>query len=140
MDLHRLARAIVAAAAEDARLARAEFDDARRWFVASGEQHREPLGAEVWLFDPAFGHVLLIETTGTACAPTPGRPATGGEAEVSGVGAAPVPGAVGSPTRPGVSDPRVAAGHPQGAARISTGPRVRSVSRVPSGTHGEARP
>ena len=61
MDPDRSPRDIVAAAAEDARLARAEFDDARRWFARAGEQHREPLGAEVWVFDPAFGHVLLIE-------------------------------------------------------------------------------
>lgn len=61
MDLDRLSPEVFAAAVGDARLARAEFDDARRWFAAAGEQHRAPLGAEVWVFDPAFAHVLLIE-------------------------------------------------------------------------------
>ncbi|MEV0037536.1 NUDIX domain-containing protein [Streptomyces sp. NPDC050804] len=50
------------AALADARLATLEFDDAREWLERAREKRPvEPFGAEVWVTDPAFSHVLLVK-------------------------------------------------------------------------------
>lgn len=48
-------------AVADARLAAFEFDDARAWLEQARRRPMEPLAAEVWVTDPAFEHVLLVE-------------------------------------------------------------------------------
>jgi 8-oxo-dGTP diphosphatase len=66
------ATAATDAAAADADLARMEFDNARSWYARSRaapappgsgttREHRTPLAVEVWVFDPALTHVLLVE-------------------------------------------------------------------------------
>ncbi len=45
----------------DARLAALEFDDARAWLEQARQRPMEPLAAEVWVTDPHFDHVLLVE-------------------------------------------------------------------------------
>lgn len=49
------------AAVADARLAVLEFEDARTWLDRARQGPMEPLAAEVWVTDPAFGHVLLVK-------------------------------------------------------------------------------
>lgn len=48
-------------AVADARLAALEFDGARAWLDEARRHPMEPLAAEVWVTDPAFEHVLLVE-------------------------------------------------------------------------------
>lgn len=50
----------VQAAVVDARLAGMEFDDAQAWLRARPTL-TEPLAAEVWVTDPAYSHVLLVQ-------------------------------------------------------------------------------
>jgi 8-oxo-dGTP diphosphatase len=52
----------VEAAVADAGRAVAEFDEARAWLAAAARTPdvMEPLGAEVWVFDEALTHVLLV--------------------------------------------------------------------------------
>ncbi|MER7540719.1 NUDIX domain-containing protein [Streptomyces sp. NPDC097704] len=45
----------------DARLAAWEFDGARAWLEVARRHPMEPLAAEVWVTDPAFGYVLLVK-------------------------------------------------------------------------------
>lgn len=47
-------------AVADARLAISEFDDARAWLHARPEL-TDPLAAEIWVFDRAYSHVLLVQ-------------------------------------------------------------------------------
>ncbi|MDW4907821.1 NUDIX domain-containing protein [Streptomyces sp. ADMS] len=49
------------AALADARLAALEFDGARAWLEDARQGPMEPLAAEVWVTDPTFSHVLLVE-------------------------------------------------------------------------------
>lgn len=49
------------AALADARLAALEFDGARAWLENARQGPMEPLAAEVWVTDPTFSHVLLVE-------------------------------------------------------------------------------
>lgn len=50
------------AAIADARLAAVEFDGARAWLDRRVRRlPMEPFAAEVWVVDPALGHVLLVE-------------------------------------------------------------------------------
>ncbi|WP_189159846.1 NUDIX hydrolase [Lentzea pudingi] len=48
------------AAVADACLATSEFDDALAWLRARPEL-TEPLAAEIWVIDPTYSHVLLVE-------------------------------------------------------------------------------
>lgn len=48
------------AAVADARLAAMEFDDAQAWLRAR-QTLMEPLAAEVWVTDPTYTHVLLVQ-------------------------------------------------------------------------------
>ena len=48
------------AAVTDANLAEAEFDEARAWLETAMEGPMHPIAAEVWAFDEAFLHVLLV--------------------------------------------------------------------------------
>jgi len=50
----------LSAAVTDARLAEAEFDSARAWLEETRPSLTEPIAAEVWAFDTAFQHVLLV--------------------------------------------------------------------------------
>ncbi|MFD0371105.1 NUDIX hydrolase [Streptomyces sp. NPDC127114] len=52
---------IVEQAVVDARLAALEFDGARAWLDEARRHRMEPLAAEVWVTDPTFEHVLLVE-------------------------------------------------------------------------------
>ncbi|MFD9223527.1 NUDIX domain-containing protein [Streptomyces sp. NPDC060064] len=52
---------VLQAAQTDARLARAEFDDASQWLAAAGHGPMEPLAAEVWVFDQGLARVLLVK-------------------------------------------------------------------------------
>ncbi|MFD8478306.1 NUDIX domain-containing protein [Kitasatospora sp. NPDC059673] len=52
----------LAAAAADAASAAAEYANARHWFATALRTGRvEPLGAEVWVFDPTLTQVLLVQ-------------------------------------------------------------------------------
>ena len=68
----------------DARAAAAEHDDALAWLEAAVQGPMEPVAAEVWAFDEAFAHVLLVRHRWRGWVPpggrveageTPGRPA-----------------------------------------------------------------
>jgi 8-oxo-dGTP diphosphatase len=48
------------AASTDAHRAEAEFDDARAWLERALTGPMDPVAAEVWAFDEAFEHVLLV--------------------------------------------------------------------------------
>jgi 8-oxo-dGTP diphosphatase len=48
------------AAVSDAETALLEFDQARSWFRAALAGAVEPLGAEVWVLDPALEQVVLV--------------------------------------------------------------------------------
>lgn len=48
------------AAVADAWLATSEFDDARAWLHARPEL-TDPLAAEIWVLDPTYSHVLLVQ-------------------------------------------------------------------------------
>ncbi|MFB6984442.1 NUDIX domain-containing protein [Streptomyces sp. NPDC056304] len=48
-------------AVADARLAVLEFDGARAWLDEARRHPMEPLAAEVWVTEPAFEHVLLVQ-------------------------------------------------------------------------------
>lgn len=48
------------AAVADARLAISEFDDAREWLHARPDL-TDPLAAEIWVIDPTYSHVLLVQ-------------------------------------------------------------------------------
>jgi 8-oxo-dGTP diphosphatase len=48
------------AAVTDARRAEAEFDNARTWLETALKGPMDPIAAEVWAFDGAFQHVLLV--------------------------------------------------------------------------------
>ncbi|WP_326580862.1 NUDIX domain-containing protein [Actinacidiphila glaucinigra] len=48
-------------AVADARLAVWEFDGALAWLDEARSHLTEPLAAEVWLTDPGFEYVLLVE-------------------------------------------------------------------------------
>ncbi|MGH3687585.1 MAG: NUDIX domain-containing protein [Pseudonocardiaceae bacterium] len=48
------------AAVADADWAETEFDDARAWLEMAMKGPMDPLAAEVWAFDEAFTHVLLV--------------------------------------------------------------------------------
>ena len=48
------------AAVVDARLAVAEFDDARAWLDRARHAPMPPLAAEVWVTQPSFREVLLV--------------------------------------------------------------------------------
>ncbi|WP_239167097.1 NUDIX domain-containing protein [Catellatospora coxensis] len=50
-----------------------EFDDARAWFDAAVRGPMEPLGAEVWVFDPARTRVVLVRHPWRAWVPPGGR-------------------------------------------------------------------
>ncbi|MGH3874017.1 MAG: NUDIX domain-containing protein [Pseudonocardiaceae bacterium] len=49
------------AAAADACLAEAEFDDALAWLAQARTGPMDPISAEVWVFDEALRHVLLVK-------------------------------------------------------------------------------
>ncbi|MGI5292644.1 NUDIX domain-containing protein [Nonomuraea polychroma] len=49
------------AAMTDAWRAEAEFDDAVAWLRTAMQGSMDPIAAEVWAFDDAFRHVLLVE-------------------------------------------------------------------------------
>ncbi|MFF7445524.1 MULTISPECIES: NUDIX domain-containing protein [unclassified Streptomyces] len=48
------------AALDEARAARAVYDDALAWFARPEAALDGPLAAEVWVFDPGLTHVLLV--------------------------------------------------------------------------------
>ena len=52
---------ILDAAAVDVGLAALEFDGARAWLEQTRQHPMEPLAADVWVTDPDFGHVLLVQ-------------------------------------------------------------------------------
>lgn len=52
---------ILDAVVADVGLAALEFDDARAWLEGARHRPMEPLAAEVWVTDPAFGHVVLVK-------------------------------------------------------------------------------
>jgi 8-oxo-dGTP diphosphatase len=55
-----LQRQSLEAALGDVALARVEFDDVAGWLAAAGASPVDPLGAEVWAFDPDLSQVLLV--------------------------------------------------------------------------------
>jgi 8-oxo-dGTP diphosphatase len=63
----------VDAAVLDAELAMFEFDGARRWFSAALAAPLQPLGAEVWVFDPGLEHVVLVKHRWRAWVPPGGE-------------------------------------------------------------------
>ncbi|MFF0296791.1 NUDIX domain-containing protein [Kitasatospora sp. NPDC004615] len=74
MPIAEIRRRSLAAAAADAASAAVEFDDARRWFAtALGTGRVEPLGAEVWVFDPALTRVLLVRNRHRGWVPPGGK-------------------------------------------------------------------
>lgn len=60
MSRDELQRQSLEAALGDVAHARAEFDDVAGWLAAAGASPADPLGAEVWAFDPDLSHVLLV--------------------------------------------------------------------------------
>jgi 8-oxo-dGTP diphosphatase len=60
VESHELLQRSMSAAAEDLRMARVEFDDASGWLEAARVMPREPLAAEVWVFDAGLCRVLLV--------------------------------------------------------------------------------
>ncbi|MBG0818662.1 NUDIX hydrolase [Planomonospora sp. ID82291] len=61
------------AAVADARRAHAEFDDARAWLQEVVEGPLHPIAADVWVFDDAFEHVLLVKHRWRGWVPPGGR-------------------------------------------------------------------
>ncbi|MEV4582236.1 NUDIX hydrolase [Nonomuraea jabiensis] len=61
------------AAVMDARRAEAEFDDACAWLEAAMKGPMGPFAAEVWVFDEAFQHVLLVKHRWRGWVPPGGR-------------------------------------------------------------------
>ncbi len=67
------------AARDDTQNALLEFDGAREWLrraiadEAAGGAPMEPLAAEVWVFDPAFTHVVLVQHPWRAWVPPGGK-------------------------------------------------------------------
>ncbi len=57
----------------DATAAVLEFDDARGWLDAAAQGPMEPLGAEVWVFDPDFTQVVLVHHPWRAWVPPGGK-------------------------------------------------------------------
>jgi 8-oxo-dGTP diphosphatase len=55
-----LQRQTLEAALGDVTIARVEFDDVAGWLAATGASPVDPLGAEVWAFDPDLSRVLLV--------------------------------------------------------------------------------
>ncbi|MEU8056003.1 NUDIX hydrolase [Microbispora bryophytorum] len=49
------------AALADAHRAATEFDDARAWLARALKGQMDPIAAEVWAFDEAFEHILLVK-------------------------------------------------------------------------------
>ncbi|GAB1820451.1 NUDIX hydrolase [Herbidospora sp. RD11066] len=68
-----ISREILDEVAADAHRAILEFDDARSWFDEARHHPMDPLAAEVWVFDPAFGHVLLVDHPWRGWVPPGGR-------------------------------------------------------------------
>ncbi|MEV4350150.1 NUDIX hydrolase [Actinoplanes sp. NPDC049596] len=60
MSHGELQRRSLAAAQADAGAARAGCDDVAGWVDAGGAGPADPLGADVWVFDPALAQVLLV--------------------------------------------------------------------------------
>ncbi|MFJ4782016.1 NUDIX domain-containing protein [Streptomyces sp. NPDC088794] len=60
MTPRRLDRRTLDAALSDVRQALAVYDDALDWLLSPDAALKGPLGAEVWVFDPALTHVLLV--------------------------------------------------------------------------------
>lgn len=61
------------AAAADAAAAVLEFDQARAWFQDALAGPVEPLGAEVWVLDPALEQVLLVTNPVRGMVPPGGK-------------------------------------------------------------------
>ncbi|AUG80603.1 DNA mismatch repair protein MutT [Kitasatospora sp. MMS16-BH015] len=51
----------LAAAAADARLADARYDEALSWLARTDPTEMDPFGTEVWVFDEDFTHLLLVQ-------------------------------------------------------------------------------
>lgn len=68
----RLDQHILDAVRSDVAAAVLEFDDARAWLDAAAQEPMEPLGAEVWVFDPEFTRVVLIRHRWRAWVPPGG--------------------------------------------------------------------
>lgn len=65
-------RALEAAAA-DAGSAVVEYDEARAWLSQASAMEREPLAAEVWVFDEDLARVLLVKHRWRAWVPPGGK-------------------------------------------------------------------
>ncbi len=50
-----------------------KFDDAQSWLDVAVQGPAEPLGAEAWVFDPDFTHVVLVRHPWRAWVPPGGR-------------------------------------------------------------------
>ncbi|GID28156.1 NUDIX domain-containing protein [Paractinoplanes brasiliensis] len=60
MSREELQRQTLAAALGDAGMVRDVFDDVDGWVASVGPSPPDPLGAEVWVFDPGLSRVLLV--------------------------------------------------------------------------------
>lgn len=61
------------AAVFDAQSAMLEFDQARSWLRSALDGPMEPLGAEVWVLDPALEQILLIRHSWRGLVPPGGK-------------------------------------------------------------------
>ncbi|TYB66166.1 NUDIX hydrolase [Nonomuraea sp. PA05] len=61
------------AAAQDARRAEVELDNAHAWLETALQGPMDPLGAEAWVFDETFQHVLLVKHRQRGWVPPGGR-------------------------------------------------------------------
>jgi 8-oxo-dGTP diphosphatase len=73
MSREELQRQSLQAALADVGIARVEFDDVAGWVASAGASPKDPLGAEVWVFDADLSQVLLVRNPWRAWVPPGGK-------------------------------------------------------------------
>lgn len=73
MSHDELQRRSLEAALSDVGIARVTFDDIAGWAASAGTSPVDPLGAEVWVFDPDLSQVLLVRNPWRGWVPPGGK-------------------------------------------------------------------